>query len=184
MKRIVYLLLLIGLSTSAQDKYLTRAGVVAFEASVPTFENVEAINKAVTAILNTENGEFAALVLIKGFRFKNALMEEHFNENYAESDKYPKASFKGTFENFSAKKINDSIIEFSLNGLLSFHGKEKNINSMVVKIKKVNGDIHISSDFLANASDYDIKIPNIVRNKISKDIKVTFEFILQKKPSH
>ena len=70
----------------SQEKYLTKSGVLNFEASVEYFEEIKATNTNVTAILNTSNGQFAALALVKGFRFKNALMEEHFNENYAESD--------------------------------------------------------------------------------------------------
>ena len=78
----------------SQSKYLTKSGLLNFEASVEAFEEIKATNNNVTAILNTENGQFAALALVKGFRFKNALMEEHFNENYAESDEHPKAIFK------------------------------------------------------------------------------------------
>ncbi len=183
-KHIVYLVLFIGLSASAQDRYLTRTGVVSFEASVPSFEKVEAINTAVTAILDTNNGEFAALVLIKGFRFKNALMEEHFNENYAESDSYPKATFKGKLQDFSISKLKESIIILNLNGVLNFHGQENSLDSLQVNIIKNDSSITISGEFLANASDYDIKIPKIVHNKISKDIMVSFEFKLQKKPSN
>jgi len=172
------------LSTSAQDKYLTRTGTVSFEASVPSFEKVEATNNAVTAILNTENGEFAALVLITGFRFKNALMEEHFNENYAESNTYPKATFKGEFENFSLTTLNEVINTLSLDGILNFHGQENKLKAIQVNIIKNESSITITGDFSANASDYDIKIPKIVRNKISKDIMVSFEFILQKKPTN
>ena len=99
MKTLVNLLIVIAvLSVNAQGKYLTRTGQLDFEASVPAFEEVAAKNSAVTAILNAENGEFAALALVTGFRFKNALMEEHFNEKYAESEKYPKATFKGKLD--------------------------------------------------------------------------------------
>jgi len=184
MKHIVYLILLIYVSTSAQDKYLTRTGEVNFEASVPTFEQVEAKTNAVTAILNTANGEFAALILIKSFRFKNALMEEHFNENYAESFKFPKATFKGKLQDFSNTMLTEVMTSFPIDGVLSFHGEEKNLKSIIIKLSKKDTAIHIRGSFLANASDYNIKIPKIVRNKISKDIKVSFEFILQKKPSN
>ncbi len=174
-------MLLICLSASAQGKYLTRTGTVSFEASVPSFEKVEATNNAVTAILNSENGEFAALVLIKGFRFKNALMEEHFNENYAESNTYPKATFKWTFQDFSFKALNKDMKAFQLDGVLSFHGEENKINVSQLNISKNDSIVTISGSFSANASDYNIKIPKIVRNKISKDIMVTFEFILHRK---
>ena len=114
--------LIICLGLNAQGKYLTKTGIVNFEASVPAFEEIKASNKTTTAIINTDNGEFAALVLVKGFRFKNALMEEHFNENYAESDDYPKATFKGVINNFSMRDL-DKTANLKFNGSITFHGK-------------------------------------------------------------
>ena len=119
MKTLLYFFLLLGTSTFAQQKYLTKTGQISFEASVPSFEEVAAKNNSVTAILNTENGEFAALVLVKAFRFKNALMEEHFNENYAESHLYPKATFKGKIKDFDFKQLKDT---YKISGELTFHG--------------------------------------------------------------
>ena len=104
MKYLFYILFFVSAFNFAQEKYLTKTGELSFEASVPSFEEVAAKNNSVTALLNTENGEIAVLALIKGFRFKNALMEEHFNENYAESTKFPKALFKGQIVNFSLDK--------------------------------------------------------------------------------
>jgi len=77
-----------------QSKKITKTGDIRFEASVPSFEEVKAQNKTATVILNPENGEIAALALIKGFRFKIALMEEHFNENYIESTNIQKLRLK------------------------------------------------------------------------------------------
>ena len=77
------------------QKMITRSGEIKFEASVPAFEPVAATNNSVSAVLDRSNGEFAALALMKAFKFKVPLMEEHFNENYIESSKYPKATFKG-----------------------------------------------------------------------------------------
>ena len=106
MKNIIafFSLALLSFSTVA-DKKITKTGTIVFEASVPSFEEVKAKNEAVTCILNPDNGEIAALALMKGFRFKVALMEEHFNENYVESSKYPKATFKGKIDNFDESKL-------------------------------------------------------------------------------
>ena len=169
MKKIAFLLVFISINTFAQGKYLTKTGILSFEASVPSFEEVSAKNNSVTAILNTENNEFAALALVKGFRFKNALMEEHFNENYAESDTYPKAKFKG--------KISDNTID----GELIFHGITKLIKDIPVTISKKGDTLLMSGNFMVKASDFDIKIPKIVRSKVAEDIKVSFEFELKKK---
>jgi len=175
MKHLFYIFLFISTSVFAQEKYLTKTGTLTFEASVPSFEEVKATNKAVTAILNTENGEFAALALVKAFRFKNALMEEHFNENYAESDDFPKAIFKGKINEFTIGKPS------TITGELSFHGKSKAYKNIQIDTKKDGEDIVISGEFVANVSDYDIKIPKVVSNKLSEEVKVYFEFILKKK---
>jgi len=181
MKKIMFLLVFISINVSAQNRYLTKTGTVEFEASVPSFEEVKAINNSTTAIINSETGEFAALALIKGFRFKNALMEEHFNENYAESDLYSKSNFKGRIIGFSIEKLSDIPQTFNIEGVLTFHGKTKALEELAIHIVINKDVITISGEFLADASDFDIKIPKIVRNKINEDIKVSFEFKLLKK---
>lgn len=180
MKNLLCLLVLACMSTFAQNKYITKTGTINFEASVPSFEEVAAKNNSVTAIFNTENGEIAALVLVKGFRFKNALMEEHFNENYAESDKFPKATFKGKTENFDLKNMKSSYV---INGQLTFHGKTEILEniSISISISTEKSMIKINGAFSAKASDFDIEIPKIVSKKISEDIKVSFQFDLLKK---
>ncbi len=181
MKKIIYLLLLVSSISIGQNKYLTKNGIIDFEASVPSFEEVKANNNTVTAILNTENGEFAALALIKGFRFKNALMEEHFNENYAESDKFPKATFKGKLIKFSIDKLNEEAIVFSTTGELNFHGAKKMFTNIKANVALENDKIIISGEFSAKASDFDIDIPKIVSKKIAEDVDVSFKFELKKK---
>lgn len=178
MKKLLLLSLLIGMSMTAQNKYLTKTGTINFEASVPSFEEVAAENNSVTAIINTENGELAALALLKGFRFKNALMEEHFNENYAESDQFPKATFKGHIKDFN---LNDFKPTYTIKGELEFHGKTKTIENTSVAISYENNRITISGNFSVKASEFDIDIPKIVSNKIAERIDITFVFKLQSK---
>lgn len=181
MKNIIYLLFLISFSITAQTKYFTKTGTVNFEASVPSFEEVRASHNVVTAIINTDNGELAALALVKGFRFKNALMEEHFNENYAESDTYPKATFRGKISNFSLDKLNKEKQKFIINGQLTFHGKTKQLDNTTVEIAINDDIIVISGSFTASASEFDIDIPKVVRSKIASNIDVSFSFNLKKK---
>ncbi len=177
MKNILFILLFFGLLTQAQDKYLTKIGSVNFEASVPSFEEVAAKNNSVTAIISTATNEFAALVLVKGFRFKNALMEEHFNENYAESNLYPKATFKG---NIIGNNLKDNTSgTYSIDGDLTFHGITKSIKNLPVKITFNNDTIVLEGTFSVKASDYEIKIPNIVKNKVSDIVEVNFTFNLK-----
>ncbi len=166
----------------AQEKFLTKTGTVIFEASVPSFEEVKAKNESATAILNTETGEFAALVLVKGFRFKNALMEEHFNENYAESDEFPKATFKGKIIGFSKENLETSTKSFPYEGTLSFHGKTNVLKNVTLNMAlNSDGSISLSGDLIINTKDYNIEIPKIVSKKLSKEVKTNFDFSLSKK---
>ena len=180
MKKLVLLFIFISINSFSQSKYYTKTGVVNFEASVPSFEEVKAHNKSVTAILNSETGEFAALVFVKGFRFKNALMEEHFNENYAESDTYPKATFKGKIDGFSIDKLS-STSNFKIDGTLTFHGKSKQINNVRLDISTNEDIVSLTGAFHVSVIDFDIKIPKIVKNKVSEDVEIVFDFNLKKK---
>ncbi|MBC3845593.1 YceI family protein [Winogradskyella echinorum] len=182
MKKITFLLLvLFSLSAIGQTKYLTKTGTLSFEASVPSFEEVAAKNESVTAILNTENGEFAALAFVKAFRFKNALMEEHFNENYAESDKYPKATFKGKIVSFDFDTLSETDSYSHIDGSLTFHGVTKQFNGIPLTIKVKDNNIVITGSFKVLVSDFDIEVPKIVANKLSNEVEIDFNFELVKK---
>ena len=172
------LLIVISLSSFAQTKMLTKSGKITFEASVPAFEEVKAKNQAVTCVLNTTTGEFASLVLIKGFSFKVALMEEHFNENYMESDSYPKATFRGKIDNFDVSKLTATAKEFTIKGKMDMHGKSKDI-TITANIKKSSDGIEIDSDFSLNTNDFGIEIPSIVSKKVSKKVAVKLDVTLK-----
>ncbi len=178
MKYLLYILFFASVFSFAQEKYLTKTGALSFEASVPSFEEVSAKSNSVTSIINAENGEIAVLALIKGFRFKNALMEEHFNENYAESTKYPKAIFQGKIEDFS---LENGSKNFKVKGGLTFHGVTKTVEDIPITVYKSDDKIVIEGTFEVLASDFKIKIPKIVRNKISEVVSIQFKFELQKK---
>ena len=178
MKHITLFVFFISIVGFSQVKYLTKSGVLNFEASVETFEEIKASNSNVTAIFNASNGEFAALALVKGFRFKNALMEEHFNENYAESDEFPKAIFKGKLTDFSLETIQNT---YTINGTLSFHGVTQPIENVSVVVVASKNTFHFKGSFVISPNDFDIEIPNIVRSKIADNVTVVFDFELIKK---
>lgn len=162
----------------SQSKKITKTGDIRFEASVPSFEEVKAQNKTATVVLNTETGEIAALALIKGFRFKIALMEEHFNENYIESDRHPKATFKGKVYGFDMNKLSETDREFTIKGMLELHGKSKEI-TVPAKIKKTDEGIALTTDFTVNSDDFNIQIPKMVSNKVSKKVNISIDCMLK-----
>lgn len=162
----------------AQDKMITKTGKITFEASVPAFEEVKGKNDGVTCVLNAKTGEIASLALMKGFRFKLALMEEHFNENYVESDTYPKSTFKGKIEGFDVTALSATVKDYTIKGKLELHGKTKEI-SVPAKIRRTDSGIEILCNFTVNASDYDIAIPSVVKSKVSNKVTVKTEFTVK-----
>ena len=180
MKKLALLIvcLIVGNAIFSQ-KMMTRTGQIKFEASVPAFEAVAAVNNSVSAILDKSNGEFAVLALVKAFKFKVPLMEEHFNENYMESSKYPKATFKGTVINFDASKLSSSR-KYNLEGDLTIHGVTKKIKTEI-SLSLKDGKLYLSDNFTVKAKDFDITIPSVVKSKVSEDVIISLNFILDEK---
>lgn len=171
-------LLLLSLGASAQDKYFTKTGRIEFF-SKATMEDIEAKNKTVAAILDTKSGALQFSVLMKGFEFEKALMQEHFNENYVESDKYPKAEFKGSIVNNDAVNYaKDGSYPVKVKGRMTIHGVTRDVETNG-SVKVNGGKIDASSAFNILLSDYKVKIPNIVKDKISNSIRITVDCKLE-----
>ncbi|GAL76986.1 hypothetical protein JCM19275_3700 [Nonlabens ulvanivorans] len=170
-----------SISSTQTDRYQTRTGSISFEASVPTFEPIRAVNKSTTVVLDMKTGNIAALALVKGFRFPIALMQEHFNENYIESDDYPKAVLKGTLSNFDAHGFSQNTsTTFILNGTLELHGQKKMI-SIPVLLSQSGENIQLESNFNLKPADFNIEIPSVVSNKIAQEVQISVKAILNKK---
>jgi polyisoprenoid-binding protein YceI len=161
----------------AQDKILTKTGQITFEASVPSFEEVKATNKISACVLNTKTGDIASVAMVKSFKFKSALMEEHFNENYIESEKYPKTIFKGKIESFDISKLTTQKQEFTIKGIIELHGKSKPI-SVIAMISKNENTITLTSNFVLNTDDFNIDLPFLISNKVSKKVEVRLDYKL------
>ncbi|PZX92854.1 YceI family protein [Flavobacterium aquariorum] len=161
----------------AQKKLSTSKCSIYFEASVPLFEAVEAKNDIVNCILIPEKSQISFTAVIKNFQFKRDLMREHFNSNYMESDRYPKATFKGLIEKFDLKIVTDVEKDFIIKGKLTIHGQSRMI-SVNAKIKKVVNGIHITSYFTLNTDDFNIQIPSMVIAKISKNVNTQIDCVL------
>ena len=179
MKKITLLILLfISLATFAQDEMITNKGIISFEASIPLYEENKAVNETVYCILNIKTGEIKSLVFIKDFHFKISLMEEHFNENYLESNRYPKAIFKGKIQGFNWNIIGNSPKEFKITGKLEIHGKRKEITSTII-IRKVNDNLELLSNFKIDLTDFNIKIPKILSMKIAETVNIETSYLLK-----
>ena len=115
MKKITLIaLILIAIATTAQEKMVSYSGITNFEASIPLFEEVKAINEKTTCILITKTGEITCWINIKDFQFKRDLMQDHFNKNYMESNRFPKAIFKGKIEKFNLKNLSSELNQYQM----------------------------------------------------------------------
>jgi hypothetical protein len=167
-----------GIVGIAQNKKTTKKGSIIFEASIPMYEEIKAIHDNVSCVLNIKTGEINTLALVKEFHFKIPLMEEHFNSSFIESNRYPKAIFKGIIENFDISKISSSPKEFRIKGKLKMHGKTKTISAPAI-LRKIDNDIEIVSLFNIIVSDFNIKIPDILNQKISKTVNLKTVFLVK-----
>lgn len=181
MRRSTLLLLTFLMITSIgiSQKYYTKTGELSFEASVKAFEPVAAVHNGATAVLDAGSGKLAVLALVRGFRFRNATMEEHFNENYIESDTYPKASFTGSIKDFDLAKLKDTQ-QVTITGNLTIREKDKPIEAQAT-LEQTEGGITLTSNFDVAPADFGIEIPKIVRKKITDVIHVEIDFLLEKK---
>ncbi len=159
-------------NVQAQTKLFTRNGNVTFNAGT-SLETIEAVNRKAASVLDPATGQMEFTVLIKAFEFERALMQDHFNENYMESDKYPKASFKGSIvNNKDVDYTKDGTYPVEVKGDLTIHNVTKPVDvkgTVTVKDKKVNA----KSGFEVTIADYGITIPGVVKDKIDKQAKIS-----------
>lgn len=163
---------LLPLATSAQERYMTRNGHIAFFSATP-MENIEANNHKVTSVWDVTTGALQFAVLIKAFEFEKALMQEHFNENYMESNTFPKAEFKGKLTGVSADQLKKAgTYDAVVTGDLTIHGVNKPVTAKGTVTVDAAGAIKASSDFAVKPEDHGIKIPGVVRQNIAQEITV------------
>ncbi|MDM1554372.1 MULTISPECIES: YceI family protein [Chryseobacterium] len=164
---------------ASAQKYSSKTGKLTFEASVPLFDDIYAQDDNNLVILNADTGEMASVSVVKNFHFKTKLMEEHFNESYAESAKYPKTTFKGKIISFDKSKLTASPQKYTVQGTLNFHGVDKAIASTASMYTK-DGKIYMQGSFVAKPADYKVAIPKMVTKKIAENVNVEYTYILIK----
>lgn len=182
-KSISSILIIIGLLmnlTGYSQKYMTKNGSIHFYSETP-IETIQADNKQVNSALDIQTGDFVFKVLMKSFVFEKALMQEHFNENYVESDKFPNATFQGKVSNLSAINFTkEGTYEATVEGDLTIHGVTRKISEKGTFTVKPGDIIHANSKFMVKPADYDIKIPATVMKNIAETIEVTVDVELSK----
>ena len=162
------------LLTAFGQTFKTSSSEVRFFSSAP-LEDIEAISTESTSIINAEENTMAIVIPMQSFEFDKDLMQEHFNENYVESDKYPNATFKGIIEGWDQSLDSD---EATASGQLTIHGVTRDVTITGV-IEKVGEGLKVNAVFPVLLKDYKIKIPKIVFQNIAEEIEVTATFIYQ-----
>lgn len=181
MKKMMVLgVLLMACSAAFAQKYRTSTGKVSFFSTTP-MENIEAFNNEVACAIDSKTGSVAFQVPIKSFKFEKQLMKEHFNENYMESDKFPKATFEGKIADVSAVNFaKDGTYKVSTSGKMTMHGVSQNV-TLPGTVTVKGGSITVNSKFNVKPADYKIAIPKLVEGKIAKEIEVTVNSVMEQK---
>lgn len=178
MRTTLFVLLLYCTSLcTAQDTYRTQSGKITFDASTP-LEDIYAVNEKVNAAMK-DNGEIAVLLLVEEFEFKRKLMQEHFNENYIESEKYPKAYFTGNISDYSPESLSGEPRIFEVTGDLTLHGVTRPVTAELT-VRRDGEAIAIGTEFLVRTEDYKIRVPRLLFKKIAEEIRVQVSATLDK----
>jgi len=165
MRALLSILAIVSCLSLSGQQYLTRQGILTFDAGSP-LEDIRATSNSATAVYDAEDGKLGVQVLMTSFEFRRALMQEHFNENYVESEVYPKAVFKGFYKNERAI------------GTLNIHGVSNEVDVPATLIK--DGDtVRLNASFVVTIADFGVAIPRAVANKIDPQAKITVDCTMQ-----
>lgn len=175
-------LLLMAITLQVQGQtYKTRDGYVYFNPNKDQdHKDYAAATKEGTGVLRVETSEVAFLVQMKTFHFNNALLEEHFNENYLHSDKYPNATYKGKLVGFTKDMLaKDGVYNLTSEGQVTMHGATKDFKAPV-KLTVNGKTATFECEFKIKAEDYNIEIPGIVKPKLAEytPLKANIKFQL------
>lgn len=171
MKRYLFTLLITGAAMHAHaQKFMTRTGAVSFR-SAAKMETIEAVNNEAACVVNLKTGEVVMQMMVRSFKFEKALMQEHFNENYMESHKYPKATFKGNIGDAGQRVQSGGIVKAIAEGELTMHGVSQSVK-VPVTLSLRDDDLKATGSFKVRPKDYNIDIPKLVAGKIAEEIEV------------
>jgi hypothetical protein len=177
MKKVFFILSMVAtLAANAQDKYLTRNAKVHFDATTSTSpEKIEGVNNQGISIFVAQSGQYEFSIQMQSFEFEKALMKDHFNENYVETSKFPKAVFKGTIQDVA--KVNfakDGKYPVKVKGNMTLHGETKEVTADGT-LTISGGKVTASSTFKLLLSDYKVEIPKLVGDKVAKQATITVD---------
>jgi hypothetical protein len=176
MKKLFFLALLAAYGAPLRAQlYTAQSGETSFFSKAP-LEDISAVNKKVGAVLNTATGDIAVRIPMTEFQFPNKLMQEHFNENYVESDKYPTATFRGKIQE-AVEYAKPGTYPVTAQGTLDLHGVKQE-RTLKGTLTVAEGRLTIQADFPIALKDHQIEIPKLVFQKIAETIAVKNNWVL------
>ena len=135
-------------------------------------EDIEARNEEAAAVIDLASGQLAFSIPIRGFQFKRTLMQEHFNESYMESEKFPKSTFSGKFIEFNLETLQlPGSHPVRIEGDLTMHGVTKHV-TVPASIEIKEGRVLAFALFTVAPADYAIDVPLLVRDHIGKIVSI------------
>lgn len=170
MRNILIILLLCCMQDAMAQKHQLKSSRITFFSSAPV-EDIKAVNTKAGSIFDRESGNIVFSVPINAFQFDKSLMQQHFNEEYMESDKFPRATFQGTIIGFVPEKTEQNV---RAKGKLTIHGVTQEIDVPGV-IKTYSDRMEMSSKFIVKLADYNIKIPALLWKNIAEEIEVSID---------
>lgn len=169
-KHIAFILvLLFALPCHSQNVYSAKQGDVSFFSEAP-LENIEAHSKNINSFINVATKEIAFIISIRGFKFQKSLMQEHFNEKYLESDKFPNATFQGKITGNADLTVNGTY-PLTASGKMIIHGVEKSITQTGTVVVN-NNTLSMTTEFPLAIHDYNITIPKLMFQNIADTVHV------------
>jgi polyisoprenoid-binding protein YceI len=171
-KNLLILLLSCISAASFGQKYVVDKSLISFY-SHAAIEDISADNKKASGIFNSATGDIVFSIPIGEFQFKKSLMQEHFNEKYMESDKYPKSTFQGKVEGYDASS--DKSQQVKANGKLTIHGVIQEVE-IPGTIEKQKDKLAMKAKFIVKLVDYKIEIPQLLWQNIAEQVEVTVDF--------
>lgn len=174
-RSLMFLLLLISTFTVNGQKLMIEKGTVIFFSEAP-LENITAKNAKASGLLNTATMEFAFSVPIKEFKFEKSLMQEHFNEKYMESERFPKSTFVGKVAGLDLNSTAEQ--QVTATGKLTIHGVTRDV-VIPATLRKSGNSYNIKAKFPVKLVDHEVKVPELMWQKIAEQVDVTVEFTMR-----
>lgn len=170
--RLLVFVLLLNSITVAAQKFTSEKAMITFFSDA-AIEDIKAENNRVGSLFNAANGEIVYIVKINDFKFEKALMREHFNEKYMETEKFPKSTFNGKIIGFNMSAVGEQKVRAV--GVLNIHGVNKNVE-IPGTLEFAGGKAIMKARFMVKLADYNIKIPKLIWQNVAEEVEVKLDF--------